>query len=853
MIDIRRNCFAGLVLLSLALTLTTCGSAGAQDQIVRIDQAEAAGAARLQRDEGFKLAGDGKFQEALAALQKAQTLDSSDATAAQGAALLKAYLADRDKFDQQRLKEYHQAIQRVLRSLQAVEAFDELAKKGLEEKLRTAVMEGIGNAQGSASTSLVLERAELEDVAKLKADTLKALDDSAKALDEAVAVLKDEQSAYAETFRKLADAYRQQLKDYRTAWEKVEAADRKQLDRSVEAVRQVEQDLAEALGDLESMISKDSWRVALGQARLAKSLAPASADAAEQDWYKKVVTMVLELGEKARKEARWYDALAAYAGLKELDEDNESFSQLERQARVHARIMRMYGRDENETVEKVEDRWKDYTDGIDAKMVQDAIDSASRVYVTSIDFRRLIEGALEDVQILAETPQVWETFKGLADEAKRKQFLGRIDRIRQQYRQRDGVSDYELRLALTHVLNASDSTVQIPTAVLAREFCDGFLGELDKFSSMIWPNEYDDFRKSTLGRFGGVGIQISKESGQPLRVVTPLHGSPAFEAGVKAGDLILKVGDTETRDYDIDKLVNMISGPVGTKIALTIKRPGVIKPIEIDVERAEIRIKTVKGWGRVNARGDWMFEIDPSDKVGYIRLTQFTSETHEEMVQALKKLHDSGVNSVVLDLRFNPGGLLNSAHDVSNEFLNGGMVVSTKGRYQKDERRADSRGEFLKGNLVVLVNEFSASAAEIVSGALKDWKRCTIVGERSYGKGSVQNVIPIRSQKAMLKLTTAYYYLPTGRLLHRRNGEKSWGVDPDVAVPMSPQQTRDWLEIRNKTDLIVDDTSSMAVQLKDQYNADMQLKTAVLLLKLKQLQDGSAAIRSARHDPGEDK
>jgi carboxyl-terminal processing protease len=403
------------------------------------------------------------------------------------------------------------------------------------------------------------------------------------------------------------------------------------------------------------------------------------------------------------------------------------------------------------------------------------------------------------------------------------------------------------------VLQASDRSVKLPTAVLAREYCDGMLDKLDRFSSMIWPSEYTDFRKSTLGRFGGVGIQISKEPGEPLRVVTPLYGSPAFEAGIKAGDLIVAVEGKETNDHDLDKLVNMISGPVGTKVTLRIRRPGVIKPFDVKVERAEIRIKTVKGWRRTNARGDWEYRIDPADRIGYIRLTQFTDKTHEDMVQALRKLRSRGIDSVILDLRFNPGGLLVSAQQVSNEFLKGGLIVKTRGRRQKDQRRADSSGTFLDGNLVVLVNEFSASAAEIVSGALKDWKRCVVVGDRSYGKGSVQNVIPIRYRKAMLKLTTAYYYLPTGRLLHRKNGSKTWGVDPDVEVLMTPKQMRSWLDIRSETDLIVDENRGLDKELAEQFNADMQLKTAVLLVKLQQLQSGDTSVRAVLNDSREDK
>ncbi len=808
--------------------------------------------ARLLREEGFALARDGKFARALETLEKADArLD--DQTVSDAVVLLKSYLADRKAHERQRLEEYYQAVQRVWRSMMALDAFPTLAGAGLEEKLRDKVMEGVGDAQGNAGTAVSLQRAELSSLEALQSDTRKALTDAEKALDEALSLLEGRKSEYAATFRKLAAAYRENLQAYRKAWADVQAGSRAELESQSKRLTPLEQSLVESLGDLEAMISKDTWRVMLGQARLARELAPETVQVEQQEWFTKTVAKTKAFAAEARADARWYDVLAAWSGLKELDPDNETYKDLEHLARAHARVVRIYGREEEESAFEVEQRWKEYTEGIDARMVEDTIDSVARVYVTSIDFREMLGGALDAVQILAETPQVWKTFPDLADRSKRDAFLERVDKIREHYGKRDDVSYLHLQLAMNAVLQASDRSVKLPTAVLAREYCDGMLDKLDRFSSMIWPSEYTDFRKSTLGRFGGVGIQISKEPGEPLRVVTPLYGSPAFEAGIKAGDLIVAVEGKETNEHDLDKLVNMISGPVGTKVTLRIRRPGVIKPFDVKVERAEIRIKTVKGWRRTNARGDWEYRIDPADKIGYIRLTQFTDKTHEDMVQALRKLRSRGIDSVILDLRFNPGGLLVSAQEVSNEFLKGGLIVKTRGRRQKDERRANSSGTFLDGNLVVLVNEFSASAAEIVSGALKDWKRCIVVGDRSYGKGSVQNVIPIRYRKAMLKLTTAYYYLPTGRLLHRKNGSKTWGVDPDVEVQMTPKQMRSWLDIRSETDLIVDENRGLDKELAQQFNADMQLKTAVLLVKLQQLQSGDTSVRAVLKDSREDK
>jgi carboxyl-terminal processing protease len=477
-------------------------------------------------------------------------------------------------------------------------------------------------------------------------------------------------------------------------------------------------------------------------------------------------------------------------------------------------------------------------------MVEEVIAKLERAYVTRVDYRDVTKGGLEAIKVLAETPQVAGTFPGLKDDAKRGKFLDFIEREMRSVDKKDRVDYLDLHLALNSILSASERTVRIPTEVLSVEFTDGFLNELDKFSSMIWPNDVADFVKSTMGRFFGIGVQISKEPGEPLKVVTPLLNTPAFRAGIKAGDLIEAVNGDDTEDESVDKLVQRIMGPKGTKVTLTIKRPGVIKPFDVDIMRGEIHIVTVKGWQR-SSSGEWEYLIDPDSKIGYLRVTQFTGDTVTDVDAALKELKQKGVRSLVLDLRFNPGGLLRAAKNVADQFLRNGRVVSTEGRQvPREELSAGAGGRYLDGHLIVLVNQYSASAAEIVSGAMQDWQRGFIIGQRTYGKGSVQNVIPIRRGKARLKLTTAYYYLPLGRLLHRRPESDAWGVDPDIEVVMTPKQSKRWLEIRRRTDLLTEvDPEQLADDLAAQYQADIQLSTAVLMLKLLQIQsDGLAAI-----------
>jgi len=477
---------------------------------------------------------------------------------------------------------------------------------------------------------------------------------------------------------------------------------------------------------------------------------------------------------------------------------------------------------------------------VDADMVEKVIGQLDLNYVSSIDYRKVTKGGLTSIKVLAETPQASNSFPGLSDDVKRKAFLAAIDRQIRDVEMRDRVSHLDLILALNSVLHSSEQTVDIPTEVLAVEFTEGFLGELDKFSSMIWPSDVASFEKQTMGRFYGIGVQISKEPGEPLRVVTPLAGTPAFNAGIQAGDLITKVDGKPTEKMSIDKLIKLIMGDKGTTVDLTIRRGGVEKVYKI--VRDEIRIRTVKGW-RSLPKGEWDFLVDETDKIAYIRVTQFTRDTAGRIEETLANLQKQGVTSVIMDLRFNPGGLLRSARDVSNEFLRSGRIVSTRGRHTRPtDLNASLGGEYIDGDLIVLVNQYSASAAEIVSGALQDWKRARILGQRSYGKGSVQNVISLRSHNALLKLTTAYYYLPKGRLLHRKPGAKDWGVDPDVEVFLSPREARRWLEIRRKTDILQDaDQGQQAEYLARQYEADTQLSTAVLILKLSKLRGKGAA------------
>lgn len=298
---------------------------------------------------------------------------------------------------------------------------------------------------------------------------------------------------------------------------------------------------------------------------------------------------------------------------------------------------------------------------------------------------------------------------------------------------------------------------------------NGMTRSLDPFSNFFTPKQYESFRQETEGEFGGVGIEIGMEKGRPV-VISPIEGTPAFKAGIKPGDVILEIDGEDTSNMSLIDVVQKIRGKVGTKVQLTIYRKGMEKPMKIELERALIKIESVK-WTTL---GD----------VGYIKLSQFNENVSVQVGKALKELTSKKVKGIILDLRNDPGGLLNEAVNVASLFLpEGKLVVYTRGRNGETQKYFARRKPVVPDDLpvIVLINKGSASASEIVAGALQDYKRAIILGEKSFGKASVQNIIPLEDGSA-LKLTIAYYYTPLGRLIHHK------GIVPDVQVVMDEKQ-----------------------------------------------------------------
>ena len=299
---------------------------------------------------------------------------------------------------------------------------------------------------------------------------------------------------------------------------------------------------------------------------------------------------------------------------------------------------------------------------------------------------------------------------------------------------------------------------------------DGLLQSLDPYSSYMSPEVFNEMQTETSGEFGGLGIEVTMESGV-VKVISPIDDTPASKAGIKAGDYIVKIDNTQVQGKSLSEAVDLMRGPVGSGIELTVRRRGERKALTFYIVREIIEIKSVKA--------------DLIEKnIGYIRLTSFNENSGNQIEKEIKRLEkNKNLKAYILDLRNNPGGLLSQAITISDFFLDNGEIVSTKGRKSSENRKwFAKKGDLTKGKtLVVLINYGSASASEIVAGALQDNKRAILVGESTYGKGSVQSIIPLKNDGA-IRLTVSKYYLPSGKSI------SEVGVSPDIEIAESSDE-----------------------------------------------------------------
>ncbi|HUT09769.1 MAG TPA: S41 family peptidase [Thermoguttaceae bacterium] len=366
---------------------------------------------------------------------------------------------------------------------------------------------------------------------------------------------------------------------------------------------------------------------------------------------------------------------------------------------------------------------------------------------------------------------------------------------------------YELYKLLVDTMDQVERNYvkEIDRRELMEAAIQGVLGKLDPYSTYINPEKLGQFRSTVESEFGGIGIQITVQ-GPQLKIISPLVGTPAYRAGLMAGDNIVEIDGESTDGLSLDEAVRRLKGKEGTEVTIGVIHVGSSKKEKVTVRREIIHVETVLG-DRRKEDDSWDFILKGEEQVGYLRVSAFSRDTADEIRKTLEGLRDGGLRGLILDLRFNPGGLLTSAIEVSDLFVAQGRIVSTKGR-NSPERKWDAHesGTFEDFPMVVLVNRYSASASEIVSACLQDHKRAVVMGERTYGKGSVQNVIELEGGRSALKLTTAGYRRPSGKNIDRHGGDEKeeWGVTPDdgFELKLDDDEMLGLIEYRRKRDAL---------------------------------------------------
>lgn len=373
----------------------------------------------------------------------------------------------------------------------------------------------------------------------------------------------------------------------------------------------------------------------------------------------------------------------------------------------------------------------------------------------------------------------------------------------------------------------------------------GMLLELDPYSTYISPQELSQFNQRVDQEFGGVGIQVQIDpASRRIMVISPLPDTPAYNAGVRAGDVILEIEGEDTENMPLTRAVELMKGPPGEDVLVKVRHLNGGDEEELTITRAVIQVKSVLG-DRYNDDGQWEFMLDEENGIAYIRLTQFGRQSADELAAVLQQLRERGMKALILDLRFNPGGLLSQAVSIADLFIESGTIVSTEGRNSEARTwEASEPGTFSGFPMAVLVNRFSASASEIVSACLQDHKRAVIVGERTFGKGLVQNVVDVDQGRSAIKLTTAGYLRPSGANIDRYTARdnQEWGVTPDEGfqVRMSRQELAEYAEARRQRDILKSDAG------KEADFEDRQLNRALEYLR-EQL-NGTAPDRKEQPD-----
>ena len=572
-------------------------------------------------------------------------------------------------------------------------------------------------------------------------------------------------------------------------------------------------------------------------------------------------------------EGKWLEAYTnCYGWLKAIDPNNEGYSDYAQQLLDKATIAMAF---EDSPCETSAERFQ----GVKKELFVRAINFLNARYVSIINYNEIATKAIERCKLLAEVISTSSRFsedsenddqgsldaiKGTLDPEKLANWSGGLTKLLDEAKSASGglvrLDKNKFLDIFDNVLDLNKSTINLPRMVLIAQFSEAALSTLDPYTVIVWPKQVQDFEQMMTSAFMGIGIEISKQKGM-LTVSSLLLDTPAFNSNLDAGDIIEEVDGLETKDMSLFCAAKKIKGLAGTKVKLKIRRSSDDKKVDdklfdVTITRDTIIVPTVRGWQRSHA-GKWLHMIDEKNKIGFVRLTSFSSDTASGLEKVLFNLENRGLKGLILDLRFNTGGLLDSAVAVVDMFVKDGLIVRRQSGSVGTPiyAMAKKKGTHPNYPLVILINSNSASASEIVAGALADvkYKRAILVGARTHGKGSVQGIrgLGIGIGGAQLKYTMAYYHLPSGQRVESRVemeklDRKDWGVAPNVEVDLRSDELKKMIEVQRDNDVLVKANHNGANEYKkstieETLAADPQLAVGLLIIQSKLIQDETLA------------
>ena len=582
---------------------------------------------------------------------------------------------------------------------------------------------------------------------------------------------------------------------------------------------------------------------------------------------KQVFQKAIDKAAEFEAEDKWLEAyITCYSWLQAIDPNNEAYSDYAEQLIEKATIVASF---QDSPCETSKERYED----VKEKMFVRAISFLHSNYVSVIDYRQMATKAIKRCKLLAEVmkssfSQIQENgamaswYEGSEgsfsppDNKKLAAWSAALVALLDEVNTPTGIDKAKFIEVFEKVLKLNSTTLELPRPVLIAQFAEAALSTLDSYTVIVWPSQVKNFEKTMTNEFTGIGVEISKQKGL-LTIVSLLPGTPAYNSGLDAGDVIEAVDGVSTSDMTLTCAVRKITGPADTEVRLTIRSPGDEQSRDITITRAKIVVPPIRGWQRTET-GEWLYMIDQTHKIGYLRISSFSPRTAPDLEKVLEKLETEGLKGLILDLRFNSGGLLDSAIAVADKFIKEGLIVKTqpKGDGVPSWAPAHEKNTRPDYPLVVLINQYSASASEIVAGALADeaHNRAILVGQRTHGKGSVQGIDGYPGGGAQLKYTMAYYHLPSDQRVESQEvmeklGRKDWGVGPNIEIKLRSDEIRKTSEVQRDNDVLAkadhdsEDTPLKKHTVEETLAADPQLAVAVLAVKTKLLEAENAGCK----------